>query len=271
MCVQIHLWITDFTEQRESLTLHSFWQLSVWGGATWNYCVLSGFVLQYECCLTLCPLSVSSPCKVSHSEGQGKACWVMDFDAWVATVVSPPQSGSVLIHSIRTGIQTHDRFFISQITVNEQSHGSKRESCIATLILRMIADPEDLTGSQSEHEPYCRLSAGLSDPSWPLFLWLWAWLCWEGWFLDNLRNNLTKVGMTDWHLRWHAYTKAPYLPDLLSEQCITNAHSCLCMHSLPVCLRADQPCHGETGGPQVHVPLCSLPLNAWSLQNVANV
>ena len=78
------------------------------------------------------------------------------------------------------------------------------------------------------------------------------------------------MGMGDWHFRWHAYKKALYPTDHLSE-CIMNAHSCLCMLSLPVCLEPDQPCHGETGGAQVYVPLCPLPLNAWSLQNVAKV
>lgn len=80
------------------------------------------------------------------------------------------------------------------------------------------------------------------------------------------------MGMGDWDFSWHAPKKALYPADHLSE-CTTNAHSCLCMLSLPVCLRPDQPCHGETGGAQVYVPLCQLPLsrNAWSLQHVAKV
>lgn len=154
MCVQIHLWITDFTEQRESLIVHSFCQLSVLvGGSTWNYCFLR-FLLRCKLWLTLCPLSVSSPRKVSHSEGQGKACWVMDFDAWVRYCCLPSTSGSVLIHSIRTGIQTHDRFLSHRSLWTSSPRAPGRESCITTLILRMIADPEDLTGSPSEHEPH---------------------------------------------------------------------------------------------------------------------
>lgn len=93
VCVHIHLWITDFTEQGESLRVHSSCPLSVLGGCTWNYCVVR-FLLRCEPWLTLCPLSVSSPCKVSHSEGQGKACWAMDFGAWVSLPFSPrPRSG----------------------------------------------------------------------------------------------------------------------------------------------------------------------------------
>lgn len=55
------------------------------------------------------------------------------------------------------------------------------------------------------------------------------------------------MGTGDWHFSWHAHKKALYPTDHLSE-CIMNAHSCLCMLPLPVCLRPDQPCHGETGG-----------------------
>lgn len=51
------------------------------------------FSLQCKKWLTLCPLSVSSPCKVSHSEGQGKACWVVVFAAWVTFIVSSSHLG----------------------------------------------------------------------------------------------------------------------------------------------------------------------------------
>lgn len=89
-------------------------------------------------------------------------------------------------------------------------------------------------------------------------------------------SNKTKNGV--WEIVFLAGMcwKKDYLYIYIYEY-VLNAHSCLCMLSLPVCLRPHQPCHGETGGFQVYiyiyiyVPLCPLPLNAWSLQDVAKV
>lgn len=126
---------------------------TVWGGATWSYCVLRRFSLQCKPLLTLCPLSVSSPCKVSHSEGQGKACWVMDFAAWVTTIVSPSHLG------------------LCSFTVSEQEFRPTISSCLTDhivvkrsqgswlAILHQNSNSENecrpwkSTGGQSEHEP----------------------------------------------------------------------------------------------------------------------
>lgn len=114
------------------------------------------FSLQCKPWLTLCPLSVSSPCKVSHSEGKGKACWVVVFAAWVTIIVPPFTLGSVLIHSIRTEIQTHYQFLLYRSFSGPRAAGWW--SCISTLILRMNADPENqLAGRASmSHITGCR-------------------------------------------------------------------------------------------------------------------
>lgn len=100
--------------------------------------------------LTLCPLSVSSPCKVSHSEGQGKACWVMDFCCMGHYYCLPLTLGSVFIHSIRTRIQTHFQSLPHISLCLSLPSAAGWWSCISSLILRMNADPEnDLAGRVS--------------------------------------------------------------------------------------------------------------------------
>lgn len=99
------------------------------------------FLLQCKPWLTLCSLSVSSPCKVSHSEGQGKACWVVVFCCMGHYYCPPFTLGSVLIHSIRTENQTHYQFLLYTSLSGPRAAGWW--SCISPLILRMNADPEN--------------------------------------------------------------------------------------------------------------------------------
>lgn len=114
-------------------------------------CILRGFSLQCNIRLTLCPLSVSSLCKVCHSEGQGKTCWVMDCTAWVTTNVSPSLSGLCSF----TASEQDDLsplIVVSQIIVVYHDSNPGNE-----------CRPWKSTDGQSKHETFSKLLARAFD------------------------------------------------------------------------------------------------------------
>lgn len=91
---------------------------------------------------------VSSPCKVSHSEGQGKASWVVVsflffFFLHGSLWLSPLLSGVYAHSQVRTGTQIN-LFFFFCLPCDPPS---------VLFRLGMNADPDKPTGRKSEHEP----------------------------------------------------------------------------------------------------------------------